>query len=604
MIRSIPLNQLTISAENVRVVRPNKKADKQLIASIASNGLLNNLVVVRSEGAQFEVVAGGRRLAALEWLVQSGDIDSDYLVDCRVKEPEEAVEISLAENFAREPMHPADEFEAYKRLADQGKNEADIAKAFGVSKNQVKKMLRLGCVHSKLVALYRKGKLDMSDVMAFAVTEDQERQWSCYEALKNGWFGPYQIRQFLTDDTVTSDDPWAKFVGMKAYKANGGRTEKDLFESAVYWVDVALVRQLGNEKLEALKVACEAEGWSWVEVSEAAHRLRNQCRELSAPFDAVPDELMARIQKAEQALSELQNKDYEDMVDEDFDREGALEESLDQMEEEKECFRAFTDEQKAIAGCVIGLSGGGEPMIFRGLVKREDEAKAACVLKQHDATVENDPALFAQSEPIESQALRHDLEVYYRQAFQAQLMSHEDVCTDILTYTLVCGVIGVSGYDERLMGVSLNMPNEEALNIEETQAAAAIQEKRESLDLAWLEKEEQADRFDGFMALSRTAKKRLLAYCAARLCSSPLKGQPTSAWSAIVTMSGFELRQLWQPTASTYFNRIKRDALLNIGDQVIGDEWRIQNAKKKKGDLAAMLPQHEAMHGWIPDYLQ
>ena len=604
MIRSIPLNQLTISPDNVRTVNPKKQSDKQLIATIASGGLLQNLVVVRGEGNQSEVVAGGRRLAALQWLAEAGEIEPDYLVDCRVKEPEDAIEASLAENLAREPMHPADEFDAYKALADQGKSEVEIAKAFGVSKNHVKKMLRLGSVHPKLVALYRKGKLNMDEVMAFAVTEDQERQWACYEAVKNGYFGPYQIRQFLTDDTVTSDDPWARYVGLQAYKAAGGRTEKDLFESTVYWVDVALLRQLGSEKLETIKAECESEGWAWVEVSEVPHQLRNQCRELSAPFENVPDELATRINSAERELAALQDKDFDAMSDDDFEREGELENLLDTMEEEKEGFRTFTDEQKAIAGCVIGLSGAGEVMVFRGLVRKQDEAKAASVLDTGEEVDDDTGALFSEPQPIESQALRRDLEVYYRQAFQAQLMSHDDLCQDLLTFTLACSVLGVRGYDERLLDNYSSVPSEDALEIEETRAAAMIQEKRDGLDLAWLEAETQAERFDGYMALTRAAKKRLLTYCSARLCCSPFKGQETSAWPAIAELADFELQQLWKPTQTNYFSRIKRNDLLAIGGQVIGEEWREQNAKLKKGDLAALLPQHDAMAEWMPEYLR
>jgi len=63
----IPLNQLVISDRNVRVVSASKEADKELIASIASQGVLQNLVVIPSakgQRAKKEVVAGGRRLAS------------------------------------------------------------------------------------------------------------------------------------------------------------------------------------------------------------------------------------------------------------------------------------------------------------------------------------------------------------------------------------------------------------------------------------------------------------------------------------------------------------------------------------------------------------
>jgi ParB family chromosome partitioning protein len=61
----IPLNRLTISDQNIR--RTDRKADLEALAtSIKSLGLLQNLSVTRGESDRFTVVAGGRRLAALE----------------------------------------------------------------------------------------------------------------------------------------------------------------------------------------------------------------------------------------------------------------------------------------------------------------------------------------------------------------------------------------------------------------------------------------------------------------------------------------------------------------------------------------------------------
>ena len=45
----------------------------------------------------------------------------------------DATEISLAENEMREAMHPADQFEAFKKLADEGKGPEEIAARFGIT---------------------------------------------------------------------------------------------------------------------------------------------------------------------------------------------------------------------------------------------------------------------------------------------------------------------------------------------------------------------------------------------------------------------------------------------------------------------------------------
>jgi len=81
----IPLNQLVIPDRNVRVVSASKEADKELIASIASQGVLQNLVVIPSAKGKKEVVAGGRRLASLHYLASKGEIEQDCPVPCLEK---------------------------------------------------------------------------------------------------------------------------------------------------------------------------------------------------------------------------------------------------------------------------------------------------------------------------------------------------------------------------------------------------------------------------------------------------------------------------------------------------------------------------------------
>jgi ParB family chromosome partitioning protein len=52
-----------------------------------------------------------------------------YVLDSGI----DAAEISVAENSVREPMHPADEFEAFRALVDGGISETDVAARFGVT---------------------------------------------------------------------------------------------------------------------------------------------------------------------------------------------------------------------------------------------------------------------------------------------------------------------------------------------------------------------------------------------------------------------------------------------------------------------------------------
>ena len=106
-LQTIPLNQLVPAPCNVR--KTGALSIDDLAASIAAHGLLQNLQVrllPASDAAAptYEVVAGGRRLAALKRLAKENLIQMDYPVPCNVLGTENGAEISLAENVVRQAM--------------------------------------------------------------------------------------------------------------------------------------------------------------------------------------------------------------------------------------------------------------------------------------------------------------------------------------------------------------------------------------------------------------------------------------------------------------------------------------------------------------------
>ena len=99
-----------------------------MAASIYPHGLLQSLVARKDKPGKYAVVARRRRLLALESLAESGSMKAQTPIPCHVLDDEaDATEISLAENVQREPMHPADEFDAFKALIDKGMPPADVA---------------------------------------------------------------------------------------------------------------------------------------------------------------------------------------------------------------------------------------------------------------------------------------------------------------------------------------------------------------------------------------------------------------------------------------------------------------------------------------------
>jgi ParB family transcriptional regulator, chromosome partitioning protein len=152
---AIPLNKLTRSARNVR--KSGGDSIDDLATSILVHGLIHHLTVVEQQAhngensGKYEVVAGGRRFAALQRLAKQKKVPKTFVVPCHVVDPATATETSLAENIIRVAMHPADQFFAFHDLVVEcGLSIDDVAARFGVSPLFVRQRLKLANVALRL----------------------------------------------------------------------------------------------------------------------------------------------------------------------------------------------------------------------------------------------------------------------------------------------------------------------------------------------------------------------------------------------------------------------------------------------------------------------
>lgn len=267
-LTTIPLNRLVHSKSNAR--RTGRASSiETLMASIAAHGLRQNLNVRATTGNRFEVIAGGRRLLALRQLMKEGKIDKHTPVPCLVlAEDENATELSLVENTAREAMHPDDECTAFQDLVRHGISDADIAARFGVSPALVRQRLKLAGVSPALRRRFRKGELDLSQMMAFALVDDHAAQEHAFDSLPEWNRDARSIRRALTEEGMPATHRMAVYVGLDAYEDAGGVVLRDLFDGdqPAILADAALVEQLAMRKLEEEAAHIQSEGWKWVTI--------------------------------------------------------------------------------------------------------------------------------------------------------------------------------------------------------------------------------------------------------------------------------------------------------------------------------------------------
>ena len=596
METQISLKNLTLSPLNVRKVKTSAEEDAQLRALIESQGVLQNLIVIPSPDAEgrYEVIAGGRRLSALNHLLAEGKINAEFPVRCVVKTESEAIEASLAENY-RSDMHPADRFVAYKAMLDAGRSIEDIAKRFGKTVTEVKKLLKLGAVSPVILDAFRSQEMNFDMVMAFTVTDDQKAQESVFAEVKDQYHpSPRFVRQKLLNTDVTTDDTTFKFVGQEAYEAAGGTLSEDLFADSQYVNDVDLLNRLADEKLDKLQESFKAEGWGFVEATldgGYSHPLRfAPC--IDGETITAPDSVIQEFEAKERELEGLMEAapDHED--EEANERFRQLNEELNDLKATIDASREFSDEQKQLTGVLLSVDfRTGELVTKVGIALPKKQPEKA---QNEDGTTTEAP------KPTESHALKSDLEAYRLQALEAAMMQKAEICLDMTIFTMAKAVLAGSTWYRRPLGIDLDVNTFSATkDIEETSAAAEIRKHRDALDLSWLAQEGDLEQFKAFQKLSRASKLNILAHCSAQT----LRCATNEVEQYVAEQIKFDLSKHWQPTKANYFNRIKKGKLIEILKDLKGDEFALSQADAKKGDLATILDELDETTGWLPESL-
>jgi len=148
-----------------------------------------------------------------------------------------------------------------------------------------------------------------------------------------------------------------------------------LFEEATYINERELIESLALEVLNK-KAKALAGQWKWVDVVLSANSYRDYETSLTAQLVGVPEKLINALKAKEEALEALDDKNYADWTDEDEDLETQLHGEIEALENEREQYRHFSDEQKAVSGAMVSFDCEGKVFVKVGYVKKEDMSEA------------------------------------------------------------------------------------------------------------------------------------------------------------------------------------------------------------------------------------
>ncbi len=143
----------------------------ELARSIKANGMVQP-IVVRREGARYQIIAGERRWRAAQ---QAGLLKVPVVVkDVPPGSEGRLLEWALIENIQREDLNPIEEALAFRRMIDEfDRTQEEIAEAVGKDRSSIANILRLLRLPGEVRAQVAAGALSMGHARALLALEHE-----------------------------------------------------------------------------------------------------------------------------------------------------------------------------------------------------------------------------------------------------------------------------------------------------------------------------------------------------------------------------------------------------------------------------------------------
>lgn len=570
-----PLEKLSLSPMNPRQDVP--EADViELAESIWAAGLIQSIAGLAGNKDTAEIVAGGRRLRALQYLAEQHPDMANTRPELAnpmvmlAPDAETAEAWANMENVARRDLHPAEEIRAYGKMEAKGGTVGAIARAFAVNEKHVYRRLALAHLPNAVLDALAANEISLSNAAAFTVSNDEKMALEVLETVRGEGYSDHQIKQMIKPDSVRGSDRRVIYVTEAVYDEAGGRKTADLFKEQTFFDDVALLDELFDAKLAEAVETLRSEGWKWVEVhhesylSPYTHGLEKFGSVYAEGGDLTEEDGERYDALAELAEAEVLDEQGEDEL-------AALQAIID---------GTYTDEQRAHAGLYVYVDGQGNQCASGALVKPEDKKAAieAGVLRK---SMHGSGSSDAPKSPI-SQKLRDDLNRVSRGARQHAALRDPDLMIDLLAYQLSHHLFWNDVFGITTTEVP-NWPSTEAEGyaLDERLTANPPRNMMDAKDLG-----------ASFRAFRKKGSEHVRGELD-RFLAAQFKGGDETLDAQVSKITKPDTREVWTPTAANFFSRVGGPYMVEVWRDLLGlaeDHPTVTTfAKLKKGEKAAKL---------------
>ncbi|NOZ69306.1 MAG: ParB/RepB/Spo0J family partition protein [Deferribacteres bacterium] len=146
----------------------------ELVASIKEKGVIQPVIVRKTDGGSYQLIAGERRWRAARMAGLSG-------IPAIVKEaaPSEVLELALIENIQREDLNPLEAAEAFQRLIDDfNLTHDDLSARVGKDRATVTNYLRILKLPAEIKQWIAEGSLSIGHAKALLRVDNRRLQIS------------------------------------------------------------------------------------------------------------------------------------------------------------------------------------------------------------------------------------------------------------------------------------------------------------------------------------------------------------------------------------------------------------------------------------------